>query len=391
MKIYKFFLISFLFFSFDSSAKRVLPDISFEWDEPLVLCPGGYTRVHSLTDGRLMCSYTYKNNGFIRYSDDNGYSWGAPCMVMKSYEWFNENGSTLVGMHNPETLQLSSSNPYYPERLFYIVNLRPSEKKSSIHPYGIAYVTSDDGGATWSEMKTLFLSEQWNHDVSKGCWEPFLMELPDGTIQMYFSDETPYFKNGDHFQNISVMESHDGGNNWIGPRIVCYTPKFRDGMPSTMIYGKNIYLAIEANNVNVRLHPQILYSPIKDNWSQTVGESSEYRFDPFIEPLSSPDYTTGAPYLTQTEHFIVISYQTSRNADIKVHNQRIMEVQACLKSEIKNNKFQTMRGASHPIDINPQVGHVMWNSLHPLDGDEIMACCQYNGKVTLVRGRIKAK
>jgi hypothetical protein len=67
---------------------------------------------------------------------------------------------------------LSTSNPYYPKRIFYIVNLRPSDKKSSVHPYGIAYVTSDDNGETWSSIKTIFLSEQWDKDVLKGCWEP---------------------------------------------------------------------------------------------------------------------------------------------------------------------------------------------------------------------------
>ena len=215
------------------------------------------------------------------------------------------------------------------------------------------------------------------------------MELPDGKIHMYFTDETPYYKEGNNDQNISVMESSDGGDTWSEPRIVCYTPMFRDGMPITMIYDGKIYLSIESNHVNIRLRPQILYTSLEDNWKETVGEYSKYRFNPFLVSRDSPDFVSGAPYLVQTENFFVLSYQTSENADIKIRTQRIMEVQACLKSEMKRDKFHTMRGTSHPIEANILTEYVKWNSLCPLGGDEIMACCQYNGKVALVRGRIK--
>lgn len=394
MKVRRLIIIAGLFLaacSAEARQKPKLPEIVFEWDAPIILGRGGYTRVLRLSDERLMCSYTHYGNGYACYSLDNGYSWGEPSIIMNKYEWSNENGSTVVGMHNPETMQLSTSNPYYPKRIFYIVNLRPSDKKSSVHPYGIAYVTSDDNGETWSSIKTIFLSEQWDKDVLKGCWEPYLMELPDGNIQMYFADETPYYKQGDKYQNISVMESSDGGDTWSEPRIVCYTPMFRDGMPVTMIYNGKIYLSIESNHVNVRLRPQILYTSLEDNWKETVGEYSKYRFNPFLVSRDSPDFVSGAPYLVQTKNFFVLSYQTSENADIKIRTQRIMEVQACLKSEMKKDKFHTMRGASRPIDVDPRSSHVMWNSLSPLSGDEIMACCQYNGKVALVRGRIKTK
>ena len=67
-----------------------------------------------------------------------------------------------------------------------------------------------------------------------------------------------------------------------------------------------------------------------------VGQLQARRFTPFLEPLESPEFTTGAPYLIQTES-------------------------------------------------------VMWNSLTPLGGDDILACCMYNGKVTLVRGTVRLK
>ena len=50
-----------------------------------------------------------------------------------------------------------------------------------------------------------------------------------------------------------------------------------------------------------------------------------------------------------------------------------------------------MRGVSHPVEADIQTESVMWNSLTPLGGDDILACCMYNGKVTLVRGTVRLK
>ena len=81
---------------------------------------------------------------------------------------------------------------------------------------------------------------------------------------MYFSDETPYWRDGRHYQNISLVESRDGGDSWGDVRIACYSEKNRDGMPSAMIYNGNIYLCIETNDseMTTRLHPQIMYNSL---------------------------------------------------------------------------------------------------------------------------------
>ena len=373
----------------DALARR-LPEVKISWGEPLVLSAGGYTRVHPLNDGRLLCSYTHGGRGYARYSEDGGLTWSDEAVIVNSFDAQSPNGTVRVTMSNPETAQLPPDYPVHPGRLFYTVNLRPKDGLSTRHPYGIGCRHSDDGGKTWSELAVLYLSEPWEEDTKKGCWEPFILPLPDGTLQLYFSDETPYYREGNKFQNISLLESKDGGDSWTEvPRIVCYTPSYRDGMPVAMIYEDRIYLSIETNNLDVRLHPQILYTSLSNPWPVTEGEYSKKRFFPFQASLESPEFTTGAPYLVQTENFFVISYQTSRGADIKDANRRVMEVQACPKSEMKNNVFKTMRGVSRPIDADIQTESVMWNSLTPLGGDTVLACCMYNGKVTLVRGVIR--
>lgn len=371
---------------------RRLPKVEISWEEPLVLSAGGYVRVHPLLDGRLICSYTHGGRGYARYSSDGGRNWTDETVIYNSFTASSGEGDVRVTISNPETAQLPESFPKHPGRIFYAVNLRPKDGMSTRHPYGIALRHSDDGGKNWSEPSVLYLSEPWDTDTKKGCWEPFILPLPNGTIHLYFSDETPYYREGNKYQNISLLESSDGGDTWTRePKTVCYTPSFRDGMPVAMIYEDRIYLSIETNNVDVKLHPQILYTSLSNPWPKTEGEFSPRRFDPFLESLESPEFTTGAPYLIQTENFFVLSYQTSRGADITDHNRRIMEVQACPKSEMKKNVFHTMRGTSHPIEADIQTESVMWNSLTPLGGDDILACCMYNGKVTIVRGTVRLK
>ena len=371
-------------------AKPKLPKVVIEWDSPISIAKGGYARVHPMNDGRLMCSYTGGGSGWICYSSDNGLTWTAPEKVISRFDVNTDKGAATVFISNPETLQLSPSNPSHPGRIIYCFNLRPKDNKSSVYPFSIGYVFSDDNGESWSPMTVNYSSDIWEEDKLKGCWEPFALELPDGTVQMYFSDETPYWRDGRHYQNISLVESRDGGDSWGDVRIACYSEKNRDGMPSAMIYEGNIYLCIETNDseMKTRLHPQIMYNSLEDNWKECVDGYSKRRFCPQRFSTESTEFTTGAPYLCRTENFFVMSFQSSEYGDIKDSKQRVCVVQACPISEMKGQIFTTMRGDSKPIDVDVSEGEVKWNSVCPLGADEIMVCCQYNGVVTLVRGRI---
>ena len=136
----------------------------------------------------------------------------------------NEAGKAKVHAANPEFAQLSESNPHHPGRIIFACNYRPfntdpaavddDKYASSVYPYTIAIKTSDDNGQTWSVLNHVYKSDVWKENALRGCWEPFVLELPDGTVQIYFADETPYWRVGSKWQNISVIESKDGGDSW---------------------------------------------------------------------------------------------------------------------------------------------------------------------------------
>ena len=352
-----------------------------------------------------MLCYSSASNTYIRFSDDEGYTWTEDAqVVMKHFSVDNELGKAKVHAANPEFAQLSEDNPHKPGRIIFACNYRPMNPdpkaegddrfRSSVFPYTIAIKTSDDNGKTWSAMKHVYKSEVWDDDVLSGCWEPFVLELPDGTVQIYFADETPYKKKGSNWQNISVIESKDGGQTWSAPRIVSQNGSGRDGMPVVMLLDDMLYMAIETSEPGTRLHPVVVSSTIEDNWKNPVLKDSPHRFHPFRTSLKSDVVYSGAPYIITTDNYIVYSYQIADISDDKKDNDSrhaAMEVQVCPKTDVQDGCFYTMRSPSRPIDLDQWTETAVWNSLCDLGNDEILAVSQYNGYVYLVRGKIISK
>mgnify|MGYP004662999515 CR=1 FL=1 len=370
--------------------------LTIVWDKPVAIDPDGgtYGRVHRLNDGRLMATYTSGNAGQVRFSSNNGNTWTAKTTILPAYT----EDELTYRMDNIEFAQLSSSNPYKPGRIIYAVNERGKSSGTGTlkTAYHISVCTSDDNGAHISKLKRIHTSA-----TSVGCYEPFVLELPDGTVQIYFADEMA--AGNPPYQKIRVAESKDGGETWGTSRDVCYTAARRDGMPTAMLYGDNIYLAIEHYATDgEQLHPQVVYNQISDNWANTVYASSPYRFDPFETSLASDTIYSGAPYIAQTDNYFLISYQT---ADVGKWGQepakahRLMDVQICPKSEMTGAKFEgKMRVKTRiPVGDGVKTG-INWPSLCPLGGDEFLAIYELHditdagGSVSphvwAVRGRI---
>jgi hypothetical protein len=378
-------------------------DFKILWEEPQRITKGGYARVHRLNDGRLMMSYAKSFSNYFRFSDDNGLTWSEEeNKVMSPFVVENDRGKARLDASNPEFAQLSAENPFHPGRIIFACNYRPKwlkpgvgdENMSSVHPYTISIKTSDDGGETWSGVRHVYRSELWYENVLRGCWEPFVLELPNGIVQIYFADETPYWKKGSKWQNISVIESADGGDTWSPPRVVSQNGGFRDGMPVVAIHDGMLLMAIETAEHGTRLFPAVVCNSIDNNWKEPVGKDSDLRFHPFRRSLKSDLTYSGAPYIITTDDYIVYSYQISDESESAQENNArhaTMEVQICPKKEVKDGFFYSMRASSRPIDVDQSVQTAVWNSLCHLGGDEILAVSQFNGHVYLVRGKIISK
>ena len=391
-------------------------DVRVVWETPQKITTGGYPRVHRLNDGRLMMTFSDSFDGYAIFSNDNGKTWKTSVRKcpMSQFEATNGTAKALVSVAVPDFAQLSSTHPHHPNRIIFAGNYRPRTSdgkttgKTTVHPYTIAISVSDDNAKTWTEARHIYKSEIWNDDVTIGCWEPFVLELPDGTVQIYFADETPYYKIGSDWHNISVVESKDGGDTWEKVRVVSQNGSCRDGMPVVAIHDDMLYLAIESTDYKgERLHPVVISNPIKDNWSKTVGKGSPDRFEPFQASLKSEVVYSGAPYIITTDNYIVYSYQiadwwtpptglssSQQLAQAKQNNDAnhaTMEVQVCLKSEVNAGNFsRKMKSPSRPFPYDKTTGKnsAIWNSLCDLGNDEILAISQYKNAVYVVKGKI---
>lgn len=403
-------------------------EISIEWEEPKMArtatkdIAGDYPRIHKLNDGRFMLSYSSGGVAYVRFSNDNGETWGARTEVMSYFDESNSKGvSARMTAAVPDFAQLSESNPYHPGRIIYAGNYRPRELKdgvttenkgwTTVHPYTISISVSDNAGKTWSKVKHVYKSGIWKVNKMIGCWEPFVLELPDGTVQIYFADETPYYDgtSEDSWNNISVIESKDGGDTWGEARVVAQNGANRDGMPVAALLGDKILLAIESTDgVHARLHPIMISDPIQGCWSTTVGNGSPDRVHPFQTSLKSDIVYSGAPYIITTDNYVVYSYQISdwwKPAEGLTEKEQIkgskennreshsdLEVQICLKSEVnEDGNFNTMRSPSRPFNLDQEKEKAIWNSLCDLGNDEILAVSQRGVYIYTVRGKIVAK
>ena len=92
----------------------------------------------------------------------------------------------------------------------------------------IELMRSKDGGDTWTEPVEIY---------SGTCWEPYLLLLPDGTLQMYFTDSDPFI----YSSQTSMISSSDKGNTWSEKTVVARRYKFDYDGKNTDRHGDYVY------------------------------------------------------------------------------------------------------------------------------------------------------
>lgn len=376
-------------------AKGKTPRIEVEWETPACVTVGGYGRVHALNDGRYMLSYSRKGNVYVQFSSDGARTWSGETLVMQGFDHTTDRGTATLRCSNPEFAQLSAENPHHPGRIILASNLRPKDNKSTVHPFSIVCSISDDGGKSWSARRGVYDSRTWDEDAPKGAWEPFVMELPDGTVQIYFTDNTPYFAQGDRRgNNISVVESRDGGDSWSAERIVCHSEGGWDGMPVVTLVGGRLYLAVEHKDQRggkVPMEMCLMTCPLADNWSAEIPLGSPQRFAPY----PATGVYEGAPYLIHTDHYFVLSFQSADGAENTLKDEHAVgEVRIGPIADAASDKlgrFRGMQGGFRPMDIDQSAGSGLWNSLCHLGGDRFCCVSQHKGRIWITAGTIVEK
>ena len=349
-----------------------------EWDRASLLRiaeEGGYPRLRRLNDGSFLAAYENRQGDVVvKRSSNEGVSWDDPVTAYEKFEFVDpaSSASTVVNIANPEIVQLANGD------ILLASNLRP--RKEGLYPFSIALKRSVDKGRTWSQVQILYQAAPFFRD---GCWEPSFLILPDGTVQIYFANESPY-RNSDE-QEISMIRSVDNGYTWSeNPTTVSFRQGYRDGMPVAIHDGTNIYLAIE-DNLSGQFKPYIIRSAVDSPWVEAVRKDSPYRYSALRSPLPDTVYA-GAPYLIRTENNVyVLSYQTTNNRSFD-WERSTMEIQVSgVPSDFSN--------PSQPF-IVPLSKEAKWNSLADLGNNTIAALASTNFEgekigVWMIKGKIR--
>lgn len=267
-------------------AKRVEPYSGSRifWDmrsQQTLFNDGWYSRMIQLQDGRLLAASESNWSIIISYSDDMGETWSPQETAFTPPPGIRYFDVDLCQLSDGKII--ITYNTGFPD-----FNLMPDGR------WGVRLRISEDNGATWSDDIFVYDGET---TFDNGTWEPNILEMPSGELHLYVSDEAPYTHSGE--QCIQLFKSHDSGYTWQGPQSISFRAGARDGMPTAVLLGDSIVVAIEDNGWPGAgsFVPVTVRTTVDECWKDgPVGGSSPMRSQ-VIDYDWCPQAFGGAPYL----------------------------------------------------------------------------------------------
>lgn len=331
-----------------------------------------YPRIIELANGNLAAIFEHNFGTYFSKSVDGGNTWSAQQLIVAPQ-------NNIYAMA-PEIMQATSGV------LIAAYNLRPQPMATGAYDpakkFAIAIKRSTDGGQTWGAEKILY---QAGHEFKNGCWEPSMVQLPSGEIQLFFSDEGVYTSSNE--QNISIIKSNDDGVTWTtSPQIASFSRNYRDGMPSPVYEAKNsrILFSIEDNSAGAEFKPSIISLP--QPWSgQAVDAVSSNRNRLLINELAKTVYA-GAPYLRIFPNgTYAVSMQSTLN---RGNDWNLSDMQVAI-----GTSFDKMYLTFKPFQV-PLNKSALWNSICILKDGTIIAVASTNAYanysgIWIIKGQLK--
>ena len=191
-----------------------------------------YPRIKRMADGRYIMFYHGGRFGsrVMYVTSDDFKTWSSPVMLYEPYSIQVDDGTDntvkdIKRFVNPDAVVLPNGE------ILMVCSYRAASSYSKGIGGGLSFRRSSDNGASWSQPVEVDLGPNW---------EPYMLLLPDGRIQCYYTDATPQTRNS----GTSLIESFDGGKTWGPKKRVCrqYKYDYNTADPAkTQFNGEKIY------------------------------------------------------------------------------------------------------------------------------------------------------
>ena len=188
-----------------------------------------YPRIKVMADGRYIMFYMGGRFGsriWCRTSEDFK-TWSEPVMLYKPWKRVmkSDGKEDAIRYVNPDAVVLKHNGSANGD-IIMVCSYRADAHYRKGESCGLSIRRSSDNGQTWSEARPIYDGPNW---------EPYLLELPDGRIQCFFTDAGPALRNS----GTAMVESLDGGLSWSEKKRVSRQykymyngkPIFTDQMP----------------------------------------------------------------------------------------------------------------------------------------------------------------
>lgn len=337
------------------------------WDKefrPIYPEAASYPRATALSDGRVMVAFAHPTSVgkaiACVFRSDSGRTWAGYRRICEH--------PTPVDLDNAFPLQLADGT--------VLAAYRRHDRKG--HIFRIEVSSSSDGNQ-WAVQSTIATGTQ-------GIWEPFLLPLPDGTVQVYYASEEGCYPD----QRIEMRTSTDGGKSWGTPVTVAEKKGSRDGMPGVVrLNGQELLVVFEAQD-----EPPFRFvirgvrsSDLGRTWSAT--RQLIYRPN---NPVAAP-WAAGAPSIVRLpDGRLMVSFQSDENNAFVAGDRRrdpthseynyLWHTHFAYVTSVDQGKSWTapvhlLGGPDDPAN---------WNALQVLNDGTVLALSNHRGRIWVKAG-----
>ena len=307
----------------------------------------GYGRIQRLDSHTLLLTYHCggirdpTGNIALRKSEDNGLTWGNARILMTS------GTPGYYGFSNPQALVMKNG-------WIMLAFAGKGKPDDNLHD-NLQIRISKDHGESWSTPQVV---------TSGRSWEPGMVQLPDGDIELFYSSEAKWWPGHQVQQDILMIHSTDNGTSWTAPAEVGFSPGKRDGMPVPLLLKDNKGIVCSIESVRNTKSPFIIWSSTAAKWNDaergTVQNKRRW-------VAISDSYFGGAPYLVQLPTGeTLLSFQAKAGRNVKNVKKNTMLVYA------GNDEAKNFRRMNDPWPNLPENEGAYYSSLFVKDANTVV-------------------